>query len=236
MSRIIQLFFLIYFILSAVCSLGIEQADDWNTPRLIGKRYSSTFSYKGPQYLDTEWRDGTVYLSNGDSATHIFLKYNRYLDELIYFNKQTNSMVRLDKKPITGFRITIGNDVFYFKKLAFNRSSEKASFYEVLYRGRHIEFLVHRFSELSICPSYIGESGMKKDMEFKKVENYLISDNENGLLPIRLKKKSLVLKFGELKKKEIRKFLHQYHLSVNDEDSMVLALRLLTENGYYPVF
>ncbi|MBC8004804.1 MAG: hypothetical protein H7X84_04975, partial [Verrucomicrobia bacterium] len=48
-----------------VCSYGQVEAENWNTPKLIGKRYNAPVYYRGPLYLhtDSEWSNGTVYLS-----------------------------------------------------------------------------------------------------------------------------------------------------------------------------
>jgi DNA-dependent RNA polymerase auxiliary subunit epsilon len=235
MKKVIQLLSFVFFLLITNLIFGQDQTENWDTPKLMGKRYVSLLSYKGPQYLNTEWSNGTVYLSNGDSVVPVFLKYNRHLDELIYFNKQNNSMVRLDKKPVSGFTINDGIRICYFKKIAFGRTSDKAHYCEVLYSGR-TEFLAQRRSELLICASYTGNSGVKKDMEFKPADVYFIYDKTKGILPMRLRTKSLYLKFGESKKKEIRKIVHQKHLSVTNENSMVQAWKFLEEKGFNPIF
>lgn len=207
------------------------------TTRLIGKRYLTPVYYKGPQYLysDTEWIPGTVYLTNGDSVASLFLKYNRLQDELIYFNQKHSASVSLDKKQLTGFALYFGNRRTVFRKISHIHSSNKSGYYEVLYDGK-TDVLAHRRSELKICPSYITNSGIKKDRQFLAYDRYLISGKENELLPVRLRKKSLLLKFGESKKKEISRVIRKHQLSMKDEASMVHAWQALEALGYTPVF
>lgn len=208
-----------------------------NTPKLIGKRYIPPVYYKGTQYLysDAEWIPGTVYLTNGDSVAQLFLKYNRMQDELIYFNQKNSASVRLDKKQLSGFVLYFGNNRTHFRKISHIHSSSKAGYYEVLYNGK-TDVLAQRRSELKICPSYISNSGIKKDRQFVTYDRYLISGKENELLPIRLRKKSLLLKFGESKKKEINRTIRRHHLSMKDEASMIKAWETLEAQGYNPVF
>lgn len=237
MNKITFLYILLYFCLASIIVMAQSTTEIDNSPKLIGKRYVTPVYYKGPQYLysDTEWITGTAYLVNGDSVANLFLKYNRVQDELIYFNQKNSVSVRLDKKQLSGFALYFGNDRTVFRKISHIHSSHKAGYYEVLYNGK-TDVLAQRRSELKICPSYISNSGIKKDRQFVAYDRYLISGNENELLPIRLRNKSLLLKFGESKKKEISKVIRKQKLSMKNEAYMVHSWKVLEAQGYYPVF
>lgn len=237
MNKATFLYILCLFCLASIVTKAQSAEEIDHTPKLIGSRYIIPLSYRGPQYLyaDNEWIPGTVYLTNGDSVANLFLKYNRLQDELIYFNQKNAASVKLDKKPLAGFAVYFENERALFRKISLNNSSNKAGYYEVLYDGK-TDILAHRGSELKIGSSYISNTGLKKNKEFVACDRYLVLGNENELLPIRLRKKSLLLKFGEGKKKEISKIIRKQHLSMIDESSMIRAWQALEAKGYYPVF
>ncbi|MBC8005290.1 MAG: hypothetical protein H7X84_07430, partial [Verrucomicrobia bacterium] len=218
-------------------SYGQVEAENWNTPKLIGKRYNAPVYYRGPLYLhtDSEWSNGTVYLSNGDSVANLFLKYNRLQDELIYYNQKNATSITLDKKQVSGFVLSVGLQRVHFKKISHTRSSTRSGYYEVLYKG-NTNVLARRGSELKICPSYMSNSGIKKDRQYVISDRYLIAGKENELLPIRLKRKSLLLKFGEDKKKEVSRIIRRNNLSMKDEVSLIKAWKVLEAEGLKVVF
>lgn len=237
MNKLILIYILLLFCLAPIVIMAQSITEIDNTPKLIGKRYITPVYYKGPQYLysDSEWIPGTVYLTNGDSVAHLFLKYNRMQDELIYFNQKNSASVKLDKKQLSGFILYYGDKPSVFRKISHIHSSNKAGYYEVLYNGK-TDVLAQRRSELKICPTYTSKSGVKKDRQFIAYDRYLISGKENELLPIRLRKKSLLLKFGENNKKEISRIVRRQHLSMKDESAMIQAWKTLEAQGYSPVF
>ena len=236
-NRILQVVLLMLIGSIAVSSYGQGDAENWNTPKLMGKRYNTPVYYKGPLYLnpDAEWSNGTVYLSNGDSVTNLFLKYNRHQDELIYYNQKNATSVILDKKQVSGFTMIIGVQRVHFKKISHTRSSTRSGFYEVLYKG-NTEVLARRGSELKICPTYVSNSGIKKDRQYVISDRYLIAGQEDELLPIRLRRKSLLLKFGESKKKEVSRIIRRHELTMKDEASLIEAWKALEAEGLKPVF
>lgn len=221
----------------AFSSYGQVEAENWNTPKLIGKRYNAPIYYRGPLYFqtDSEWSNGTVYLSNGDSVANLFLKYNRLQDELIYYNQKNATSITLDKKQVSGFVLSVGMQRVHFKKISHTRSSTRSGYYEVLYKG-NTDVLARRGSELKICPSYMSNSGIKKDRQYVISDRYLIAGKENELLPIRLKRKSLLLKFGEDKKKDVSRIIRRNHLSMKDEVSLIKAWKVLEAEGLKVVF
>lgn len=236
-NQLLPVVFLMLLSALSTGSHGQGDAEKWNTPRLMGKRYTPPVYYKGPLYLhtDAEWSNGTVYLSNGDSVANLFLKYNRHQDELIYYNQKHATPVMLDKKQVSGFTIHAGMRRVYFRKIAHTRSSARAGFYEVLHKGS-TQVLARRGSELKICPSYISNSGIKKDRHYVISDRYLIAGREDELLPIRLKRKSLLLKFGESKKKEVSRIIRKHQLTMKDEASLIGAWKVLEEEGLKVVF
>lgn len=237
MNKVTILYFLILFSMAPIAMKAQLIAEVDKTPKLIGKRYITPISYRGPQYIysDTKWIPGTVFLTNGDSVANLLLKYNRQQDELIYFNQKNTASVMLDKKQLAGFAFYFGNDRALFRKISTIHLYNKAGYYEVLYDGK-TDVLAHRGSELKICPSYMSNMGLKKNREFVACDRYLILGKENELLPIRLRKKSLLLKFGEIKKKEIVRIIRKQHLSMKDEASMIHTWKALEAQGYNPVF
>jgi hypothetical protein len=63
---------------------------------------------EGLQYFNN-WAPGEVMLNNGDIMQNLYLRYNKFLDELLYLRQSDFRVGILKKDAITGFRIL--NDV-----------------------------------------------------------------------------------------------------------------------------
>ena len=72
---------------------------------LIGFEYMNPVKdYSGTQYF-SNWTIGEVFLDDGDSIRDISLRYDQYLDQLLWLRKSDYRTGILCKKGITGFRL-----------------------------------------------------------------------------------------------------------------------------------
>jgi hypothetical protein len=74
-------------------------------PNLTGDSYQSPLplSSIGSQFFIEDWLNGDIYLSNKNIVRNMNLRYNAYLDMLIWLTPLNYEQVKLDKAPIEGF-------------------------------------------------------------------------------------------------------------------------------------
>ena len=65
---------------------------------------NSAERYKGNQYF-SDWAKGDVYLENGDVVSDIFLRYDQYMDEVLWLRETDFKTGVLPRGDISGFVI-----------------------------------------------------------------------------------------------------------------------------------
>jgi hypothetical protein len=108
--------------------------------QLAGDLYLQLDRGVGSQYFTDEWLKGEVYLSNKTVVRNKYLKYNQYLDKLMWLTPANHQQIMLDKEPIEGFCISnnFGNK-YYFQKIPIKVDMSPDSllvFGEVLYQNK----------------------------------------------------------------------------------------------------
>ncbi len=84
------------------CNCG-EILDSLMEPNLYGDIYQQVDIGIGSQYFTEEWLKGEVYLTNKTTVGGKYLRYNQYLDRLLWLIPASNQQVLLDKEQIEGF-------------------------------------------------------------------------------------------------------------------------------------
>ncbi len=75
--------------------------------RISGKLYSFTMDSDGSYYLADNWAEGSVTLTNGETARSELLKYNSFLGELIWLAPETYTAVQVDKNLVRRFTLNL---------------------------------------------------------------------------------------------------------------------------------
>ncbi len=86
---------------------------------LVSREYSNPIPrYRGEQYL-SDWTRGEVILRNGETVRNMDLRYERYMDEVLWLRSGDFRIGVLNKRIIEGFRLQ-GEDgslsLFFVKK------------------------------------------------------------------------------------------------------------------------
>lgn len=76
-----------------------------SSPQLAGEIYVHKQDYAGSQFFNDIWLKGDVFLSNGEIVEQQLLKYNMFIDELIWQEPFTNREVKVDKNLISSFTL-----------------------------------------------------------------------------------------------------------------------------------
>ena len=108
--------------------------------RLSGEVYTFSLVANGSPYLWDAWAPGDVELMSGAVIVKQNLKYNGYLDELIWFNTSTQQQVRLEKKGVRAFSLSLSphENPLVFRKIPYRSwyGTPTSDIYaQVLYEG-----------------------------------------------------------------------------------------------------
>jgi len=183
---------------------------------LIGVEYSNPVQgYEGEQYL-RDWAYGEINLKNGEVISNIILRYDRYMDELLWLRTNDYRKGLLNKSEIAGFRIykdgAYTEAIFVKKRIRLPYLDTAEVFVHELVQGK-LELFAYR--NVKVEP-----------VEFKLFDytKHVISTSENDYL-IRLRRKSL-LDLPFIDKTEMKKVLRQNRLAIrNNELGLAMAIR-----------
>jgi hypothetical protein len=114
--------------------------------KLPGELFQIVKVGQGSQFFTDEWLVGDVYLTNNSTVHNIRLKYNGFLDELIWLESNSFSQIKLDKDLLTGFSLKdpTRNSVYNFSKVKIKKDFDSTLiFSQLLYSGK-ISLMAYR--------------------------------------------------------------------------------------------
>jgi hypothetical protein len=204
-----------------------------STGKIKGTRHIPYFTYKGNPYLNDEFIFGEIEFADGTKAKGIKLRYSTYRDELIYFNTAISAQIIIDKISLKGFTLADANGVKrIFRQQYYNGFLSGNRYFEVLSDGA-VSLLAFRRVVLLNCPTYSNNGKTLLNMSYQEAYSYYIYDSDKkGYELIRLNRNSLLSKFDKTNQKLIKKLLRKNDVSIDDEQSFVMAWNLLKENGF----
>ncbi len=155
--------------------------DSLTEPKLFGDLYKSPLpkSSVGSQFFIDDWLYGDIYLSNNNIVKNKVLKYNAYLDMLIWNPLIDYQEVKLDKDQIEAFSLHgQSGESYYFQKIPVKpdlASDSVVVFGEVLYLNR-ISLFAYR--KVVVADHEVGVTDYYRDVY--KVNTLYIFRLENG--------------------------------------------------------
>lgn len=232
MKRILQILFVVLIISQPIRMDAQDRMNQLDGQKIKGVRYIAYPTYTGFPFLTEVWVPGKIEFTNGDIADSLFLRYSSFKDELLYYNKVLSTQIIIDKESIKGFSFTTkeGN-IRIFRKQYDDEPTKGEHFFEVISQGS-TDLVVWRKVILSSTMSYKDESNTMKDQAYFTSYQYYFYCPEKGYAPVKLNRNALLAEFKESDIKPIRKLLHKNQVRINDEDSFVLAWKIIERAGY----
>lgn len=184
---------------------------------LSGQVYNNPVpGFLGERYFG-EWRKGTLYFENGDSVTGVDLRYEKYLDELLFLNGELRAGV-LQKSGIKGF--TIYNDRgadFVFSKRNLKLSNDTDTLFHFMQ-----ELIAGKVS------LYVNRKAVKSDNgRLEKADQYYLC-HAGTYYQVRLRRKEL-LRLPFVTAQEMKILLRKGGIRVNDEAGLVKVITFYNE-------
>lgn len=131
------------------CCCGINDKTD-SEPYLSGELSVPASSVDPATYFNPEWLSGDIYLSNGEVARNRLIKYSGLVDELLWKEPGSNSIIKLDKELIARFHFLNfkGDTSVSFRKIKIKLNIITDSgevFGQVIYEGSLSLLVLHAF-------------------------------------------------------------------------------------------
>lgn len=226
---------MILFIIGVYISVVVQAQnfylDSIFEPKLIGEIFQQRTDMIGKQCYNDEWAIGDIKLATGEWVTNKLLKYNTYLDQLIWFQPDSLRQIRLEKHFIAEFcfKNYKGKSV-RFKRIRAKLSQmidssdifvevlleKKAAFY--IFRSAKIEGsdnilkggVLYSLDKLVPSPLYLISLPDKKTITFKKIRRGV-----------------LMKAFPEEYKTRLKELMQQNHLSIRTESDLAKLVSLI---------
>ena len=184
---------------------------------LIGAEYHNPVEgYEGEQYFN-DWTAGDIMLINGEVIEGIFIRYEKYLDELLWLRDTDFKKGILNKNIVGGFRLYDNKKKlaasFIKKKIVLPMTDSADVFLQVLVSG---QISLYAYRNVNIASNdYILSDNTK----------YLISAQGHDFM-LTLTRKSL-LDIPVMQRKEMKSILRKNRIAVKDnEQQLIMAVSL----------
>jgi hypothetical protein len=206
-------------------------------PRLTGDLYIKPIPSSVSQFFMDDWVIGAVYLSNDQTITNVYLKYNGYIDHPIWMTDDF-VQIRLDKGPICSFCLAdryIPGKSYCFDKIKIPKeltSDSTMVFAQVLYKNL-LSLVVQR----KVVLTGVEERKMDRFIidSYEKRNIYFFRPGEQITQGFRKINKKNVLKAFPERKEDIEKlFRSEKPNRVRTEEDLIrFAARL--NDMFYPL-
>ncbi|MBN2263347.1 MAG: hypothetical protein JW735_10560 [Prolixibacteraceae bacterium] len=221
MKQITLLLLIAIFGLQSLNTLGNNNGEKVN---IVGILYNHPNNYEGSPYLFPDWKNGKVYLSNGQTAENLQLKFSILSGDLIFYHETLKKLFVVDPISINAFTIYNNTDSLFFKKYEGENLSyrlKNGDFVEMLYNGQ-IKFMLKHTANISVANELNS-----KDKIFPR-KRYFIQIGENTFET--KAKINAVSKLFPESKKEIKRFVNEQHLKRKSLPDIVQLLKYIDKN------
>lgn len=188
---------------------------------LISREYQNPISYYGGNQYFNSWTIGRVNLTNGATVNNINLRYNKFLDELLWLRTSDFKTGVVNKSIVKGFMIYDEDNqlqgTFVKKKIKTPGMDSINAYLQILAEG-----------ELSL---YTYRNVVRAISESRIVDNtsYYIFIDEDRYYTIRLKKR-ILLNIPEIDSEIMKSIIRTNRITFRgDETNFARAVKLYNE-------
>jgi len=186
--------------------------------------------YKGTPYNNPIFLLGTIYEDNKTLATNYALRYNAMADEIeiketLYV--EDSEIKSLTKSP--NLHLKIMNDLFIF--VLANETIENAGYFQVLQVGN--KYSLYKKIAKKYYPAKKAKNSFETDVlaRFEDRSIYYLVSTNNKFQEFE-SSKSKKLKVFESKESEIKKYIKNGRLDINDENDLIKIVNYYDSISY----
>jgi hypothetical protein len=205
-------------------------------PRLTGELFAEK-NYKGDQYITPEWCNSTIVLTTGDTITGEKIRYNGYLDELIWLNTRNFNKFRIDKPSVAEFFISQNDSLpTHYRQVSVPKTGDKMQniFLETAYEGKLSMYIYRHIKRNGVDQE--TDEGTNYEMEVLTPDHiyYFRLPSGEWIWMNKLKINNL-LKYLPDQKKAIIQLIGKKHLKFKTENQCEQLVRLIDQEILTPV-
>jgi len=202
----------------------ISIVDSVFEPKLRGKIYEMPTGYKGSQYYNDEWANADILLTNSEVACNKLLRYNGFIDELIWRNTANLMEVKLEKHFIDEFSLkNLGGKTIRFKRIEAKLPMIADSveiFVEVLAESQSSCYVYRKI----IVKGYdlkdiAGKTYISNDLVAQPLYFLILPDKEVVVFR-RINKRGILKAMPEKYRMPVKELLQKNHLSLRNEENL----------------
>ncbi len=224
----------LYIVFITIC-FGLKSqtlnVDSIFTPPLCGEIYHIKTGTIGNQFYNNEWRLGKIKLISGEWVFNIKLKYNSFIDELIWLQENSFKQIKLEKHFIDEFVLINSDGIsvhFRRMKIKLPPMVDSSEIY--------VEVLLEKIASLYVFRSIKIEGHEEELKNGILYSNDVLKDHPVYILIMpdqriitfqKIRKRSLLNALDENSRVRIKKIIQEFHLSIRKENDLMELVRLI---------
>lgn len=214
-----------------IVDLEKNTTDSTSHSKLTGETWFEPKGYIGEQFFNKSWMQSDLLLSTGEMVYGEKVKYNGFLDELIWVNSIINQQFKLDKPLIKAFRlINEQGQIRHFKQIIVSNPTSTNQqldiFVEVEVEGKISLYIQRKINVVNTEDIVIDGTLCRQGIIKPTPQYYLkLSSTDYILLDI-IKLKSFIQLFPSLKK-QTDLVIRKNNLKLKTEEDLVKLIKLL---------
>jgi len=210
--------------------LHAQTGDSIFTPKLMGEYFVEEARHQGEIFFNNDWAESTILLSSGEKIQGVQLKYQGYLDEVIWLNPANFNSFIVDRAYISEFwSVDKSNQPVHFKHLIVNDSTSshaKDIFVQVAVEGASSLFIQRRV--LNIPDTYYTDNNVTYAQKaYEPSPLYFIQLTSGQLLKLqRLGRHAFMNLFPE-QKTNLTALIRRHGIDLRTEEGLMQVVELM---------
>lgn len=211
------------------------KVDSAFSPKLTGEAYIQEMDLSGKPFFNDNWLKSDILLSTGEMVYGVKLKYNGYLDEVVWMNSSNLDIFKLDKSYIRDFwmRNDTSATAIHFRQINVNDSSASLQpdmFAQVAIEGKTSLFIQRKVSHMVDEIANTGGRNYYRKVLEPTPMYYIKLPSNNYIKMGKLNRRSFLKLFPE-QKKAISKLIKGNHLNLKSESGLIKTIDLMNKSG-----
>jgi len=213
-------------------SLHAQDGDSIFRPKLTGELYVTETKHVGDIFFNDHWAESTILLTSGEKIEGEKIKYNGYLDEVVWYNNTNFTPFILDKDYISEFWTT--DSLFFpvhFKRLLVSDSTgrrPKDIYVQVAVEGATSLYIQRRVITLpdEIVP---GQYGLYAKKAYGQSPIYYIKLPSGQFLSLRRLSRQGFLNLFPEQKETLVPLIRKHGIKLKTERGLMQLIRLMND-------
>lgn len=194
-------------------------------PKLSGELFYMKGGTVGKQFYDDNWINGDIKLKSGEWVFNKKLKYNTFMDEVIWLQVDSFRQIKLEKHFIDEFCFKNPHgDTIRFIRIPFKLDPLMAStdiFVQVLCEKKASLYVFRNVKPVGTITKYIDGVNCSFDRLLPRPVYILNLPDHKKVVFKKIRNSVLLRSLPEEYKTSVRELIHQNHLSIRKENELV---------------